>query len=236
MIPRSSTLALAFFVWSGALFCTAQSQEQSAAQTPPDQPTYSFHTDTRVVLTDVTVTDANGNPVHGLPQSLFRILDNKQPQVIASFEEHAGIPAATMQSARTAGVYSNDYLLHLPPVLNIVLIDIVNMQMADQMYLNYELTKFLNDQPAEQPLAIYLRAGSSCFLVQNFTSDRKLLLDAVHKAIPRFPPHGREYLADFDSLHQIAASLRQLPGRKNVLLVLRRFYEFSYTQRYRIPG
>jgi VWFA-related protein len=217
MIPRRSTLALALFVWSGALFRTAQSQEQSAAQTPPDQPTYSFHTDTRVVLTDVTVTDANGNPVHGLPQSLFRILDNKQPQVIASFEEHASIPAATMQSASTAGVYSNDYLLHLPPVLNIVLIDIVNMEMADQMYLNYELTKFLNDQPEEQPLAIYLRAGSACFLVQNFTSDRKLLLDAVHKAIPRFPPHGREYLADFDSLHQIAASLRQLPGRKNVL-------------------
>ena len=217
MIPRSSTLVLALFLWSGALFHPARSQEQPAAQTPPDQPTYSFHTDTHVVLTDVTVTDANGNPVHGLPQSLFRILDNKQPQVIASFEEHAGIPAATIQSASTAGVYSNDYLLHLPPVLNIVLIDIVNMQMADQMYLNYELTKFLNDQPAEQPLAIYLRAGSSCFLVQNFTSDRKLLLDAVHKAIPRFPPHGREYLADFDTLHQIAASLRQLPGRKNVL-------------------
>jgi hypothetical protein len=119
MIPRSSTLALALFVWSGALFYPAQSQEQSAVQTPPDQPTYSFHTDTRVVLTDVTVTDANGNPV-----------------------------------------------------LNIVLIDIDNMQMADQMYLHYELTKFLNDRPEQQPLAIYLRAGSGCFLVQNFTSVR----------------------------------------------------------------
>jgi VWFA-related protein len=217
MIPRGSALVLALFLGSGTLSRPAQSQEQSAAHTLPDQPTYSFHTDTHVVLTDVTVTDANGNPVHGLPRSLFRIMDNKEPQVIASFEEHAGIPAATIQSASTAGVYSNDYLLHLPPVLNIVLIDIVNMQMADQMYLNYELTKFLNDRPEQQPLAIYLRAGSGCFLVQNFTSDRELLLDAVHKAIPRFPPHGREYLADFDTLHQIAASLRQLPGRKNVL-------------------
>ena len=62
--------------------------------------------------------------------------------------------------------------------------------MVDQMYLNEELTKFLNEQPEGQPLAIYLRAGSRCFLVQNFTSDRKLLLDAVHKAIPRFPPMG----------------------------------------------
>ena len=217
MISRSSTLGLALILWPGALFHPAQSQEQSAAQTPPDQSTYSFHTYTRVVLTDVTVTDANGNPVHGLPQSLFRILDNKHPQAIASFEEHAGIPAASIQPTSAAGVYSNDYLLHLPPVLNIVLIDISNLEMADQMYLNYELTKFLKERTEEQPLAVYLRAGSGCFLVQPFTSDRKLLLDAVHKAIPRFPPHDRKYLTDFDALRQVAVSLSQLPGRKNVL-------------------
>ena len=123
----------------------------------------------------------------------------------------------SIQSTSAAGVYSNDYLLHLPPVLNIVLIDIGNLEMADQMYLNYELTKFLNEQAEGQPLAIYLRTGSGCFLVQPFTSDHKLLLDAVHKAIPRFPPHDREHLTDFDTLRQVAASLSQLPGRKNVL-------------------
>ena len=53
--------------------------------------------------------------------------------------------------------------------------------------------------------------------MQNFTSDRKLLLDAVNKAIPRFPPHEREYLTDFDTLRQMVVSLSQLPGRKNVL-------------------
>ncbi len=217
MSPQSSTLALALFLWSGALFHPAQSQEQSPAQTPPGPSAYSFHTYTRVVLTDVTVTDANGNPVHSLPQSVFHIFDNKQPQAIASFEEHAGIPAAAIQSVSTTGVYSNAYLLHLPPVLNIVLIDIGNLEMADQMYLHYELTKFLNGQSEGQPLAIYLRKGSGCFLVQPFTSDRKLLLDAVHKAIPRFPPNDREGLTDFDTLRQVAVSLRQLPGRKNVL-------------------
>ena len=92
-----------------------------------DQSTYAFQTDTRVVLTDVTVTDANGNPVHGLPQAALRIFDNKQPQVIASFEEHAGKGAATIPSPSAAGAHSNDYLLHLPPVLNIVLIDIANL-------------------------------------------------------------------------------------------------------------
>jgi hypothetical protein len=52
------------------------------------------------------------------------------------------MPAAmnAPEIASTSGTYSNDYLLHLPPVLNIVLIDIANLDMADQMYLNYELT------------------------------------------------------------------------------------------------
>jgi VWFA-related protein len=217
MIPRTSILVLALFLSSEALLLPMQSQEQSAAQTPPGQSTYTFQTNTRVVLTDVTVTDANGNPIRGLPQSAFRIFDNKQPQVIASLEEHAGLPAASLPAASTAGVYSNEYLLHLPTVLNIVLIDIANIDMPDQMYLNYELTRFLNEQPDGQPLAIYLRAGSGYFLVQNFTADRKLLLDAVHKAIPRFPPQGREYRSDFDTLRQLVVSFRQLPGRKNVL-------------------
>jgi VWFA-related protein len=210
MVLLRSTLVLTLFLWLGALF-------HSAAQTPPGQSTYSFHTDTRVVLTDVTVTDANGNPVHGLPQSVFRIFDNKEPQVIASFEEHTKVRAATLQPASMTGSYSNDFLLHLPDVLNIVLIDLANLDMADQMYLNYELTSFLNERPEGQPLAVYLRAGSGCFLVQNFTSDRKLLLDAVNKAIPRFPPQGRVDLTDLDLLRQIAASVSQLPGRKNVL-------------------
>ena len=59
MIPRTAILVLALFLSSEALFLPTQSQEQSAAQTPPAQSTYTFQTNTRVVLTDVTVTDAD---------------------------------------------------------------------------------------------------------------------------------------------------------------------------------
>ena len=191
---------------------------QPQTQAPqPDQP-YTIRTITRVVLTDVTVTDRKGNPVHGLPQSAFQILDNGNPQTIASFEEHTGTPGNAQMEPVAAGrgVYSNDYLAHLPPVISIIIIDIANLDIPDQMYLNYELTKFLKDAP-NQPLAIYLRAGNGCFLVQNFTTDRKLLLDAVRKAIPRIPPTGREYLSDVDTLYQIAQHLGQFRGRKNVI-------------------
>jgi hypothetical protein len=68
---------------------------------------------------------------------------------------------------------------HLHPVLNIPPIDLANLEMADKMYLDDELMRFLNEQREEQPVATYLRAGSGCFLMQNLSSNRKLLLDAV---------------------------------------------------------
>lgn len=197
------------------LIASAQSQSQN--QPPGNQP-YTIQANSRVVLTDVTVTDGKGNPVHGLPQSAFRIFDNKTPQTITSFEEHSGTPAAAAMEpvAAPKGVYSNDYLEHLPPVISVVIIDIANLGIPDQMYLYSELTQFFKNQPA-QPLAIYLRAGNGCFLVQNFTTDRALLAAAVRKAIPRVPPTGREYLSDIETMYQIAGYLSQIPGRKNVL-------------------
>jgi VWFA-related protein len=216
MFSRASLAVLILIPLFPTPRLTAQTQAQSQNQ-PSNQP-YTIQANSRVVLTDVTVTDRNGNPVHGLPQSAFQIFDNGKPQTISSFEEHTGVPAVAIETAEASkGVYSNDYLLHLPPALNIVLIDIANLEIPDQMYLNYELTKFFKEQPLGQPLAIFLRAGNGCFLVQNFTSDRDLLLAALRKAIPRIPPTGREYLSDLETMYQIAGQLSQLPGRKNVL-------------------
>ncbi|HEX3469748.1 MAG TPA: VWA domain-containing protein [Silvibacterium sp.] len=215
MSSRFWLTALVFVLSVASSAAQAQSQPQN--QPPANQP-YTIQANSRVVLTDVTVTDSKGNPVHGLPESVFQIFDNKKPQTIGSFEEHndAPTPAAMEPVAAAKGVYSNDYLLHLPPVISVIIIDIANLGVPDQMYLYSELTRFFKDPPV-QPLAIYLRAGNGCFLVQNFTTDRALLLAAVRKAIPRMEPTGREYLSDIDTMYQIAGYLSQLPGRKNVL-------------------
>ena len=99
----------------------AQSESQSQPATAPSDQPYTIRTITRVVLTDVTVTDRKGNPVHGLPQSAFQILDNGNPQTIASFGEHTATPGNAQMEPVAAGrgVYSNDYLAHLPPVISI---------------------------------------------------------------------------------------------------------------------
>jgi hypothetical protein len=61
----------------------ATGEPESSSQAP-----YTLQVQARVVLTDVTVTDKHGNPVTGLTEDDFRILDNGKPQKLASFEEH----------------------------------------------------------------------------------------------------------------------------------------------------
>ena len=224
MFGKRSTAILASIFLAALNLSNAQTPTSSLGQANAQtngpaspQSGYTFQANSRSVLTDVTVTDAKGNPVRGLPQSAFQIFDDKQPQRIASFEEHSGAVMPVALPAAKRGLYSNDFLEHLPPVLNVVVIDIINLGITDQMYLYYELTKFFGNVPSGQPVAIYLRAGEHMFLVQNFTSDRTLLLDALRKAIPRFPPTGRAYLSDLDTMRQIATYLSQLPGRKNVI-------------------
>lgn len=191
---------------------------QSSAGSPPSQPAYTFHAGTRVVLTDVMVTDKHGNPVPGLKQSDFAIYDDNKPQAIASFEEHTTTPAVSLPRVSIApGVYSNAFLQHLPPVLNIIVLDTTNLEIADQMYLDYQLTRFIQALPVGEPLAIYWKSGPSSFLLQSFTFDHALLLAAIHKALPHFPPFARQYYSDFATLHQIAVTFGQYPGRKNVL-------------------
>jgi VWFA-related protein len=214
-LPMLSAVVVIFGLFSAFELSTAAQSTASTSST--QQPVYTLHANKRVVLTDVTVTDRKGNPIYGLKASDFRISDNGKPQDLASFEEHSGAPIESVPpSVAKPGVYSNDFLQHPAPVFNVLLIDLVSIRLTDQMCLYYELTQLLEHLPAGEPLAIYMRWGTNVMVLQNFTSDRILLLAAVHRAIPRFPSHERERLSEVELLHQIALKLGQLPGRKNV--------------------
>ncbi|WP_446742152.1 VWA domain-containing protein [Silvibacterium acidisoli] len=188
---------------------------------PDYQPApFTLHAEARVVLSDVMVTDSKGNPIHGLPRTDFHVYDNGQLQNVDSFQEHTVQQSEKYTPASesgSAGTFSNAYLKTLPPVLNVVVIDIANLGVVYQMYLYSQLTKFFQQAPLDQPIAVYLRAGSGCFLVQDFTADRNLLLTALRRAIPRIPPTGREWLNDLDTMHRLALLLGPVQGRKNVL-------------------
>lgn len=182
-----------------------------------DQGGYVFHSNAREVLTDITVTDRYGNSVHGLSRSKFHIFDNDHQEQLESFVEHVGAPAAIAGPRTAPNVVSNEYLRYLPPSLNVILIDTTTIDILDQMVLNQELMRFVNALPANQSLAIYQRAVDGTILLQNFTSDHALLMNAIHRAIPHLRQPGSWYANDFVTLQQMAGFLSQIPGRKNVL-------------------
>src|ERR1700741_5397732 len=69
-----------------AVFATALLAQSS--DTTSSAPETMLKVNSRAVLVDVIVTDKNGNPVKGLKQGDFRVLEQGKKQSISYFEEH----------------------------------------------------------------------------------------------------------------------------------------------------
>jgi VWFA-related protein len=77
-------------------FCCLASPLGAFAQTTSAP---NIRTGTQIVVVDVTVTDAHGNPVHNLKQPDFRVLENGNPQAVSHFEEHSRNATAELGKA-----------------------------------------------------------------------------------------------------------------------------------------
>jgi VWFA-related protein len=210
----------AFVRWavvaSSLIVAVSAGNAQSDSQQTP-QGGYTLHANAREVVTDVTVTDSKGNPIHGLTESAFHIFDNGKPQHVGTFEEHTGQEPTTPLSEAAGDVYSNAVVLHPPRVFNIILLDTITMNPLDQMYLRQELDHFIQALPPDQPFAIFARNSEHTVMLANFTADHKKLLDAVHYELPRLLPPGYRDYTEIPLLEEICSYLEQYPGRKNVL-------------------
>jgi VWFA-related protein len=94
--------------------------------------------DHRITL-DVVVTDRSGNPVPGLQQQDFTLLDDKLPQTILSFHAADG----TSQAAES-------------PLQAILLVDAVNASFQAVATQRQQLERFLRQDGGELPLPVSL--------------------------------------------------------------------------------
>ncbi len=86
---KTAPLALALVLYLPVL---AQAQATSGSPQTSTAPTIQVFS--RETIVDVMVTDAKGQPVHGLTQSDFTIEENGKPQPIRSFKEFGADAAA----------------------------------------------------------------------------------------------------------------------------------------------
>ncbi len=144
-------------------------------------PVTNIKVETRLVLVDVVVTDDKGNPVPNLNQSDFQVFEGGAPQTIASFEEHKGSNAALVKlPPLPPHVFTNYQPVQLPDSVNVLLLDWLNTQPADQEFVRTEITQYLKSLPPGTRLAIFT-LDSGLRMVQGLTSDisaLQALLDA----------------------------------------------------------
>ena len=153
-----------------------------------------LHTYSRLVTLEVVVKDANGKHVTGLTPDDFRLFEQtpsrrkeKREQKIAAFREvsmadlmpHGSGPAAQIPS----GIYTNVISSLKDPIPpTIILVDGLNTDVRYQAQIYVHMLKMLRRLPPEIPAAVFL-LGRKLVMLQDFTTDPKLLQAALSKAI-----------------------------------------------------
>jgi VWFA-related protein len=154
---------------------------------------------TRVPLTivDITVTDAKGNPVHGLQQSDFTVLEDGKPMQPNSFEEHRADraqPTPTPVAARL-DLAPNSFTNFTPTPpgtapLTVLLLDSLNTPLANQRLLQQHMLDFVGKMPPGTRMAVFNLSEFRLSVLQGFTSDVDLLKAAINskKVTGQVPP------------------------------------------------
>ncbi len=155
-----------------------QIQAQSNS-TDPQKTLPVLKTTTRAVVVDVVVTSGSGPSVGDLNQHNFSVLEDGKPQTIDFFEEHAATttPAVALPQL-PPHVYSNEPAVAPNEAVNILLLDSLNTEEADQAYTHKQIVGFLGSLQPGMRVAVYT-LNTRLTLLQGFTADVALLRAAV---------------------------------------------------------
>ena len=148
-----------------------------------ESPTEVIRVSSNMVLEEVSVSDAHNNPVHGLKQDDFKILEDGKPQVLRSFEEHQ-TPNAE-EAAKFApmpklgpGVFTNYTVAPAVGAVNVVLLDTLNTPLQNQSYVRSQLLAYIKDMKPGTRVAIF-GMSRELHLLQGFTSNPEILKAAM---------------------------------------------------------
>jgi VWFA-related protein len=204
---------------------------QAAAPATQEPATPIFRVQSRLVLLDVVVTDAKGNPVTDLKREDFQVFEDKQPQRISSFEPPAAHDLPPPVHPGEAFNPSDTQSYGQSPVTVLVL-DELNTHYADTDFARRSIHDFLASRPAtlNEPTILLALGDSKFHLLQDFTRNRDALLAALaaHKTSYSWKLEvgkstGQETVdrlgASISALEQIAEYTARIPGRKNLVWV-----------------
>ena len=142
---------------------------------------------TREVGVDIVVTDASGQPVSGLTKQDFQVLEDHRPQRALSFESHSvGTSSHSVPRQLPQNTFTNLRSSTSGNASIAILLDSLDTPLNYQLYAYQQTVEFLKHLPTGIDVAIFT-LNAKMELLQGFTSDTKLLLEAMRgrRAQPR---------------------------------------------------
>ncbi len=159
----------------------------------------TFSATTNVVIVNVTVLDRNGKPIDNLTAKDFQVYEDGKLQKLQAVDlqrlSDKLLPSAEQAFAQRPPEKPKGYnpeaekqaeknnLLskYQDRRLIVMLFDFSSMQPAEQIRAKQAAIKFLNSQMTSSDTVSIMWYGSSLQTVQDFTSDRDLLINTINK-------------------------------------------------------
>jgi VWFA-related protein len=211
-------------------------QEERSRPAKDDTPT--FRSRVTVVQVDAIVTDATGNPVTGLTENDFEILEAGRPQKITTFSA-VDVPLPT---APTSGPgLESDMVTNGNPPGRTYLIALDEVDPPNAMRARRFLREFIEKQFGPTDLAAVSLTGRGLVSsAQDFTNNKRLILEAVDRFSGTFLDFedmvAKSVLGSVDcsskkpistsdprqlgsSLRRLTEFLARMPGRKVLLYI-----------------
>ena len=174
MIARCMLFLVAL---GGPLVTTAESRNVVQAN---NAAVPTFKTGARLVVVDIVVSNGKGDPVTGLKQKDFEVLEDGKPQGIATFEEHSGRAIKHIDlPPMPPNVYTNFPRIESNDAIDVLLLDSLNTPLLDQVYVHEQMLKQLRTIPPNTRMAVFTLA-SRLRMLQGVTTDSAALLAAIN--------------------------------------------------------
>ena len=196
-----------------------------------------LRTNTRLVIVDVVATDSRGELISDLKADDLAVLEDGRAQRISNFSFHPpGKTEVVIRTQLPANVVTN-----LPAFqatsLNVMLLDTLNGDFAEQAYVKDQLLKYLSRTQLTRPIALFAMQDRLVML-HDFTTDAGALKSVLEKFKPpartnnaesadsrasAFTTHGvfhtteRDIGTTLNQLNALAKTLAAYPGRKNLI-------------------
>jgi VWFA-related protein len=171
---RNCTLVL-----SSALLAVSSIQlraQSNSSNAPASEPV--LKTTTRAVVVDILVSSGTAS-VNGLQRRDFTVLEDGKRQTVDFFEEHTAASAPAVNLFQLPPhVYSNQPAIASNEPVNVLLLDSLNTEEADQANAHKQIAGFLASLQPGTRVAVYA-LNTRLQLLQGFTADGALLRAAV---------------------------------------------------------